>query len=66
MGGYSIAVYNSGSQRKIDDIRKLVDDGRVDFVAPADYRPGSGVDTVVRKIVDRIAINLSLEELKHK
>ncbi|MDE7134008.1 MAG: haloacid dehalogenase-like hydrolase, partial [Rikenellaceae bacterium] len=64
MGGYSIAVYNSRSQRKVDDIRKLVDDGRVDFVAPADYRPSSGIDTVVRRIIDRISINLSLEELR--
>lgn len=66
MGGYSIAVYNKDSQRKVDDIHKLVDDGRVDFVAPADYSPSSGIDTIVKQIIDKIAINLSLENLKHK
>lgn len=55
-GGHSVAVYDP--QRSDDDIAKihrLISDGRVDFVAPADYCALSQLDIVVKGILGRIA-----------
>ncbi|HIS34295.1 MAG TPA: haloacid dehalogenase-like hydrolase [Candidatus Avirikenella pullistercoris] len=64
MGGYSIAVYNTSSEKKIEEIRKLIDDNRVDFVAPAHYTNHSEIDLLVKKIIDKIYIDNSLSNMK--
>ena len=64
MGGYSIAAYNPSSQRKIDEIRQLVNDGRVDFVAPALYTPGSRMDILVKQIIRKIEADHALKEMQ--
>ena len=51
-GGYSIAVYQD--RRKVE---ALLDRNRVDFIYPADYREGSGLDVTVRNIIRKMTIN---------
>lgn len=46
-GGYSVAVYNPALQGAIDEARALHRDGRVQFIAPADYREGQPLHRVV-------------------
>ena len=62
MGGHSIAVYDRSALKKnpdearerIETIRGLISDDRVDFVAPADYRENSHLDIIVKGILGRI------------
>ncbi len=49
-GGTSIAVYEKASPK----IHKLISDGRVSFVAPADYSEGSPLEIVVKGAIGRI------------
>ncbi len=51
-GGYSIAVYQSRDS-KVED---LLRNDRVDYIYPADYRDGTGLDTTVRNIIRKMAI----------
>lgn len=51
-GGYSIAVYQSRDS-KVEDLLK---NDRVDYIYPADYRDGTGLDTTVRNIIRKMAI----------
>ncbi|MBQ5763312.1 MAG: haloacid dehalogenase-like hydrolase, partial [Ruminococcus sp.] len=51
-GGYSIAVYQD--RKKVE---ALLERNRVDFIYPADYREGSGLDVTVRNIIRKMAIS---------
>lgn len=63
MGGYSIAVYNSTSEQKMGDIRSLVADNRVDFIAQAKYTLDSSMDKLVKTIIDKIAVDNALQKM---
>lgn len=52
-GGQSIAVYQN---RKKDKVAQLLIDGRVDFTLKADYSEGSELDTIIKIIVEKIAV----------
>lgn len=55
-GGSSVAVYDPDRDaRTLSKIHKLISDGRVDFVAPADYVEHSQMDIIVKGIIGRIA-----------
>ncbi len=55
-GGHSVAVYNPDkTARDLERIHKLISDGRVEFVAPADYTENSQLDIIVKGILGRIA-----------
>lgn len=55
-GGHSVAVYNQQrNERDLSKIYSLISDGRVDFVAPADYSDKSQLDIIVKGILGRIA-----------
>lgn len=55
-GGHSIAVYDPACDKHtLDKIHSLISDGRVDFVAPADYTANSQIDIAVRGILGRMA-----------
>lgn len=60
-GGHSIAVYKPGEKEKVID---LFNDERVDYVCRADYSAGSTLESVVKLIIDSIAINNALERKK--
>ena len=52
-GGQAIAVYQSSNRAGVED---LLSKGRVDFIFPADYREGTGLDVTVRNIIRKMAI----------
>ena len=55
-GGHSVAVYDSNrSDQDLDKIHRLISDGRVEFVAPANYAEKSQLDIIVKGILGRIA-----------
>ena len=55
-GGHSVAVYDPNrTDRDLAKIHRLISDGRVEFVAPADYQEHSQLDIVVKGILGRIA-----------
>lgn len=62
LGGHSVAVYNP-EKEKGNNIKNLIKEHRVDFIAPADYTPNSKIDTIIKKIINKIELDNSLSEL---
>ena len=62
--GHSIAVYNPADKEVGHSLRQLVEEHRVNFVAPADYSPGSRMDEVVKAIIDKVAADDRLKKLE--
>lgn len=55
-GGHSIAVYDeSRGKYDLEKIHRLIADGRVDFVAPANYEEHSQLEIILKGILGRIA-----------
>ena len=63
-GGHSIAVYNPAVKGARRELGSLIRDNRVSFVCPADYTPGSEMDTLVKTIIDKIDTDHKLEQLE--
>lgn len=63
-GGHSIAVYNPAKGGGRRELSSLIHDNRVNYVCAADYREGSEMDTLVKTIIDKIALDDRLERLK--
>ena len=57
-GGASIAVYKEMTQ----GVKDLLERGRVDFIYPADYREGSGLENTMKNIIRKMAVSQRLEE----
>ena len=62
-GGHSIGVFNADTKDKAK-VYKMMRDGRIKYYTPADYTEGSEIDKVVKRIIDKIAADVALEELK--
>ncbi|MBR9814298.1 haloacid dehalogenase-like hydrolase [bacterium] len=62
-GGHALAVYKPKSRRGKATAEKLHQEGRVNFVAPADYRDGKLVETQVQAVLDRIAADVHIQQL---
>ncbi|WP_263351056.1 HAD family hydrolase [Acidicapsa acidisoli] len=59
-GGHSIAVYDEQREKNdLEKIHRLISDGRVNFVAPANYERHSQMEIVVKGIIGRIARELN-------
>ena len=58
-GGQAIAVYQEDNRAGVED---LLSKGRVDFIFPADYRAGMGLDTTVQNIIRKMTITDALAE----
>ena len=58
-GGQAIAVYQSSNRAGVE---KLLADGRVDFIFPADYREGTELDKTVHNILRKMAVADALSE----
>lgn len=62
-GGCAVAVldpYEWTEPRSVGKIHKLIAEERVNFVAPADYLPGSQLDVIVKGAIGRIALHAGL------
>lgn len=57
-GGYSIAVYQD-KDSKVEDLFRR---DRVDYIYPADYSEGSGLDKTVQNIISKMAISQILAD----
>ena len=57
-GGCAIAVYQDNNKSKVEEL--LIGD-RVDFIFPADYRQGTGLDETVKNIIRKMAVCDTLE-----
>ncbi|MBR7146272.1 MAG: haloacid dehalogenase-like hydrolase, partial [Oscillospiraceae bacterium] len=62
-GGQAIAVYQNASRVGVE---KLLADGRVDFMFPADYREGTELDQTVQNILRKMAVVDALTEMNAK
>lgn len=62
-GGHSIGVYNPDTRNK-ERVHKMLRDNRIRYIAPADYRDGSEIDTLLKGIIDKTAAFEMLEN-KH-
>ena len=60
-GGTSIAVY---TREKIATAKNLKNDERINYIAPSDYTKNSHIDIIVKKTIERIAINNELKDLE--
>ena len=58
-GGYSVAVYRPNTPR--ESAMRLLDEDRVNFVAPADYREDSKLDKQVKAVITRITADCAVE-----
>ena len=64
-GGFSIGVYDPGTGDK-KKVRKMIRDNRIRYYAPADYREGSELDTLVKQMIRRTAANEVLETAHYR
>ena len=62
-GGHSLAVYRKSARGAKAVAGQLLQEGRVNFIAAADYTDGSAVDRQVKGVLDRIAADVHLEQL---
>ena len=62
-GGQAIAVYQASNRQGVE---KLLADGRVDFIFPADYREGMELDRTVRDILRKMTITDRLLEVNNR
>jgi hypothetical protein len=62
-GGHAIAVYKPKTRKAKDRPEKLLKEGRVNFISPADYRDKSALDKIVKAIIDKIAADKNLKDL---
>ena len=60
-GGHSIGVYDTRTQDKAK-VWKIMRERRIRYFAPADYNNGSDLDSLVKDIIRRTAMNERLEE----
>ncbi|MCR5558081.1 MAG: haloacid dehalogenase-like hydrolase [Butyrivibrio sp.] len=63
-GGHSIGVYNVNTGDKTK-VYKMMDENRIRYYAPSDYREGSELDVLIKCIIDRTVANEKLEKI-HK
>jgi hypothetical protein len=53
-GGFALAVHKSRNQESLAVCRKLAEADRIDYYAPADYRPGKTLERRVKLILNFI------------
>lgn len=59
--GHSIGVYNPETKDK-RKVYKMIEDKRIKYYAPANYKEGSELDILVKNIIDTTASNEKLRE----
>jgi len=61
--GHAIAVYKPSTRGAKNKAKKLVAEGRVNFIAPANYSENSEIDRFVKAIMDKVAADGVLRQL---
>ena len=64
-GGHSIGVFNESTGDKTK-VYKMMDENRIRYYAPSDYREGSELDELVKCIIDRTVATERLEEIHRR
>jgi phosphoserine phosphatase len=64
-GGHTIAVFKEDEEETLVTCRKLLDAGRVDFIAPADYRPKGKLYRRVELLLDSIIAGIAYAQEVH-
>lgn len=62
--GHSIGVYDPDTEEK-ERVFQMMEDNRIKYYAPADYRENSELDQLVKAIIDRTVYNERLEEIHY-
>lgn len=62
-GGVSIAVY---TDKNYKTARKLLNDGRINYMVPADYREDTEIDKIIKKTIKAMVINTELKNITYK
>ncbi len=62
-GGHSIAVYKPGDDAAKSTAIRLINESRVNFACPANYRDDKMLDKIVRRILDKIAADIEFDRL---
>ena len=62
--GHSIAVYCPENNNSKKAAQRLFKEGRVNFMAKANYSHDSIMEKIVQTILDKIKLDLKIEELK--
>ena len=60
-GGYCFAVYPPNKKGAREKASRFLNDGRVNFVVPADYSAGKRIEKCVQTIIDKVAADAKLE-----
>lgn len=60
-GGNTVAVYKANSKKGKAVCKKLLEAGRAQFIAPADYRAGSHLDKRVKILLESVIANIEYE-----
>jgi phosphoserine phosphatase len=58
-GGHTIAVFKPEEGKSLETCRKLLEAGRVDFIAPADYGPRSKLSKRVALLLDSVIAGIT-------
>lgn len=62
--GHAIAVYDPAQTEVGHSLQQLVEESRVNFIAPADYSPDSRIDRIVHAIIDKVEADARLEKFQ--
>ena len=60
-GGISIGVYEQNNT-KIKNVKQLLKDNRVSYIAPADYSDKSEIDKIIKATIDKISAISSIKQ----
>ena len=63
-GGKSIAVYHPQKDKAKNTAQRLIKEGRVDFMSAADYREGSELEQIVKRILDHMGADARMKEME--
>lgn len=59
-GGVSIAVY---TEKTHEDAMNLLNDDRINFIVPADYRENYELDKIIKEIISKMVIDTNLRNI---
>lgn len=63
-GGKSIVVYNPEKEKTIETAKRLIHEGRADFMSEANYEENSKTELLVKKILDHMSADAVLQDLE--